>query len=223
MIEHRTESVSGGFRAVLLKCPKCREDLTGIAIDRVFFCRRCRIGVDFWEDPPGIIPVIYARCSEPADDKVLRLPVWRYRADIRIETMTGNEEAARNARGAIPETVYVFGSVFQRLTLFGDPNVELTAAAPVLDMAGDPGEVIGCQLRREHADRLLEPVAVSVIDKVQDVTDLDIRIVIRRRDLIALPFTVTGKLLKNPASGIQINRMSFLMEPMLPIKACNPG
>lgn len=213
-MDNNRRSADTGPRSVLLKCPKCCGALTGVSIDRVFFCTSCRIAVDFWEDPPGITPVVYAESPVETSFPIVWLPAWRYRTDIRIE---GEEDVAvQAARAAVPEYVFVFGSVFQRISVYGDPNVDFTASGTVIPEGRQAHDVIGCQLRRVHADKLVSAVAVSVIDKARDVTDLDIQIMIRQRDLCAMPFQVTGNYLTEPYSRMGINRMAYLMEPALP-------
>jgi len=207
----------GSPRTVLLQCPRCSGPLSGVSIDRVFFCNACRIGVDFWEDPPGIQPVAYAAAPKTGDGHTIWLPVWHYRTDIQVRAQETDPDALEKAREAVPETVCIFGSVFQRINLFGDPNADYSSETAPIATGEGGGEIIGCQLRRRHADKLLLPVAASVIDRVQDITDLEIQVMIKERILIGVPFTIREKWVIDQRTGYRINRMAFLMEPFLPV------
>ncbi|MCD4654944.1 hypothetical protein K8T06_13540, partial [bacterium] len=192
---HADKSVFQRSRTILLKCPKCGAELTGLPIDRIFFCNQCRIGVDFWEDPPGIINISYAGSSEDAGCRTIMLPVWYYELEIQIHS--DNQVAAELARQAAPGKMWVFGSVFQKLNLYGNHHVEFSRQRPKYVLDGESQDLVGCQLRRWHADKLLIPLVSAVIDLAQDVTDLEIDITIRQRELHALPFEMDNKYLRH--------------------------
>jgi len=206
-------SIAQKSRTVLLKCPSCQSDLSGLPIDRIFFCNKCRTAIDFWEDPPGITPVEYCKLPDDSAGSVVYLPTWKYSLNVLVH---GDDKMLEQvAQKAAPEDLWIFGCIFQKISLYGDPNVEFTKCNPPLDYSSEAIPLAGCQLRRWHADKLVVPMASAVIDQTQDVTDLSVDVCIRKRRIVAIPFHATKKHLRHMPSNFRINRASLYMQPWL--------
>lgn len=200
-------------RTALLRCPQCNERLSGLPVDVLFFCAHCRIAVDLWDTPITTIPVEYCPATDCSEEHVFYLPVWKY--SLAVSVISPDTVVSQEAQKAAPDTLWLFGCLFQKQGAFGDPNIELTRLNPALSFDGSARPIIGGRLRRVHADRLVVPLATAVIDTAQDVTDLEVNITVKSRQLVALPFVQDHKYLRLVNTPFSINRAALSIQSWL--------
>jgi len=193
-------------RTVLLECPKCRKELSGLPVDRIFFCSNCGIGIDFWEDPACIFNVKFADLPDDVSGNIIMLPIWHY--ELEVEIHSDDQKLTEKALMAAPEHLWIFGSIFQKINVLGNHNLEFKTN-PDAPMNAPSQDLAGCQLRRFHADKLVIPLASAIIDRAQDITNMEIAVLIRRSTLCALPFRSENQFLRHIGTGYEINKASF--------------
>ena len=200
-------------RIVELVCPECSTELIGLPVDRVFICGKCGTATDFWESPPGITKCQFVKNNSPQNDFVVYLPAFVYGLSVNVSAV--DEEVEDKARSAIPERLWVFGCIFQRPRVHGDFNIEITCLNPEYDLSGKPATVYGCQLRRVHAEGLVIPLTESVIDRAQDITNVQIDVAVNSWELHALPFTLNDTHLVCKEVNLSISRSALVINPWI--------
>jgi hypothetical protein len=202
-----SELFNVSWRTVLLECPLCGEELSGLSGDQIFFCSACRVGIDFFDHPAAVIPVRYSLIESTLPDRVLWLPVWFF----SIETMIESEKPEKTVTASSPGSAWIFAFKIHKMHLFGNPHVEFSRLNPPISFDGTSQEVVGCQLRRHEAVQMLNPVVSAVVDAEQDITDLCVQLLIRTIELRAMPFLISDKTIENFQTGLSINRTSILL------------
>ncbi len=129
------------MRVTRLVCGKCGSILTGLALDKLFFCSNCGSG---WSaDASGLVP-IKVQCRASADS-LLPLPFWVVKATVRI--------LKRTVRNEFTSTMIKFSSKFDENVLTGKTREtggqaeKRTFLFPAFPVDGLPG--IGVSLSKQ--------------------------------------------------------------------------
>lgn len=129
------------MRVTRLVCGKCGSILTGLALDKLFFCSNCGSG---WSvDSTGLVPV-NVQCRASADS-LLPLPFWVVKATVHV--------LKRTVRNEFTSTMLKFSSKFDENVLTGKTretggqSERRTFLFPAFPVNGLPG--IGVNLSKQ--------------------------------------------------------------------------
>jgi len=183
---------------IALKCPECSSRLCGFDKDRVFFCPSCRAG---WE--PGEagrfekIELSYARPMKPPEKFRLRfyLPFYLY----RLSAGCGQSPISARVAELLSrmDKVYVAGYRMTRESYFGEMALIYTEAGVILEDDKNLGDSdrarIGAGTRaRDETQPYLRYYPLLIIDKRQDVTDMELCFETAFDKIWAVPFFDLG-------------------------------
>ena len=201
------------FRVTPLVCPNpdCGRPLAGLPYDRMFTCTSCASAYAVKDGVLARYPIAFADIRREVAGERIFLPLWRF--DVRVKAAKPDREDQRlRAEIADIDTVWVTAYLMERPDYHGDLGLILSqhrVRMPRLP-APPPGVVIsGITRGPEEAVRHGEIFVTSMIDKLTDVTGMDIRIRAETMELWALPFAVEGDSVIDLASKMRFPRRAI--------------
>jgi hypothetical protein len=185
----------------LLECPDCGRELSGLPTDRLFFCRKCKLGIDIKTAPNSdTIPVTFAQVNTNISETTIFLPVWQFKLNIILKS------SVPKAEECLPDSIWIFGFVLKRLHIYGNAYVEFNKMQHTMMFDGKAREIIGAEVNEDQAVRLVEPVFLSLALKNEAFDQLELDIDVSESSLRAIPFYVRPDRLLFPGSDFSINR-----------------
>jgi len=129
------------------------------------------------------------------------LPLWAFR--VRADWSSPGQEAAAATAWTAPEWVYVTAFALSNGFYFGDPGLIFTQRRVALSQ-GDPVRVVGGTRGLEEAKAFVEPHLLSILDRREDITGLELSCVIDEAVLWAIPYTDDGIALTDGILGLKL-------------------
>jgi len=209
----------GRLNITVLRCPLCGVDLEGMDRDVVFFCRHCHQGykpadsgklkeVPVFYQPPGV---------DVGNSALIMLPMWALKINLEFNCDPKYRKRLKQAVGDI-EWAWITAFRSWRPSYFGDPGLMYTAGkiVPPLTPAIPENIPCGCSTTAEEALQYPKPFLLSIIDRIVDVTDIDVFIEIIDQKLVSVPFVDTGEHILD--TQIKWQWPSIFVEDIVPVR-----
>jgi hypothetical protein len=129
------------------------------------------------------------------------LPLWGFR--VRAHWSWPEEGAPPATAWTAPEWVYVTAFALSNGFYFGDPGLIFTQRRVAL-APGDPAPVLGGTRGLEEAKVFVEPHLLSLLDRRQDVTGVELSCIIDEAVLWAIPYADDGIMLSDGILGLKL-------------------
>jgi len=187
--------VTGTVKVLGLQCEHCGGPLAGLPDDVVFICRQCALGHEatLGGYQPHQVQWWQARDQHLGD--LLYLPFWALACRTRITSEDAKKlEKYQEVHGS--ERVYVKGFSLLNSFAAGNPGLDLTRARPrpprTLLSRPYPG-LVGCRRSSEEAMRFVNLFLLSIMDREEDVTGVQLELEVDDLQLVGVPFFDDGR------------------------------
>ena len=184
-----------------LRCPTCGGSLHGTPQAVLFWCGDCGALQEVVSGQFVGRQVRAARPLLPIATPRRHLPLWAFR--VRAHWSCLDQEAAAATPWTAPEWVYVTAFALSNGFYFGDPGLIFTQRRVVLSQ-GDPAPVVGGTRGLEEAKIFVEPHLLSILDRREDVTGLELSCIIDEAVLWAIPYSDDGITLTDGILGLKL-------------------
>ena len=184
-----------------LRCPTCGGSLHGTPQAVLFWCEDCGALQEVVSGQFVGRRVQAARPVLPTATPRGHLPLWAFRVQAHWSCL--DQEAAAATAWTAPEWVYVTAFALSNGFYFGDPGLVFTQRRVVLSQ-GDPAPVVGGTRGLEEAKVFVEPHLLSILDRREDVTGLELSCVIDEAVLWAIPYADDGIALTDGILGLKL-------------------
>jgi hypothetical protein len=184
-----------------LRCPTCGGTLNGTPQAVLFWCGDCGRLQEVVSGQFVARRVQAARALLPTATQRGHLPLWAFR--VRADWSWPDQEAAAATTWKAPEWVYVTAFALSNGFYFGDPGLIFTQKRVVLSQ-GDPVPVVGGTRGLEEAKVFVEPHLLSILDRREDVTGVELSCVIDEAVLWAIPYSDDGITLTDGILGLKL-------------------
>jgi len=184
-----------------LRCPTCGGSLHGTPQAVLFWCGDCGA---LQEVVNGRFVARHVQTARPLHANAAprgHLPLWGFR--VRAHWSWLDQEAAAATAWTAPEWVYVTGFALSNGFYFGDPGLIFTQRRVALSQ-GDPAPVVGGTRGLEEAKIFVEPHLLSILDRREDVTGLELSCIIDEAVLWAIPYSDDGITLTDGILGLKL-------------------
>jgi hypothetical protein len=129
------------------------------------------------------------------------LPLWAFR--VRATWSRPDQEASAATTRTAPDWVYVTAFALSNGFYFGDPGLIFTQKRVVLS-PDDPAPFVGGTRGLEEAKVFVEPHLLSILDRREDVTGVELSCVIDEAVLWAIPYADDGITLTDGILGLKL-------------------
>jgi predicted RNA-binding Zn-ribbon protein involved in translation (DUF1610 family) len=184
-----------------LRCPTCGGTLHGTSQAVLFWCEDCGALQEVINGQFVARRVQAARPLLAIGAAQGHLPVWAFR--VRANWTWPDEESAAAKTWKAPDWVYVTAFALSNGFYFGDPGLIFTQKRVVLS-PGDRAPLVGGTRGLEEAKVFVEPHLLSILDRRQDVTGVELSCVIDEAVLWAIPFSDDGITLTDGILGLKL-------------------
>jgi hypothetical protein len=193
---------SSSINIVDLRCSQCGIELVGGEYDRVFFCAGCRRAFEAGSaglQETQLLEIRYIPGEQGVS--VHKLPVWMFDIDVLpAKSSARQKEKADGFFGS--GRVFVPGFKMTSRGFYGDPGITITRAWYFSRIKGSPDRLVSgkadfeklpsCETASIMASQFIEPILLSIIDPIVDVTGLELQITVKNRALVIIPFRRKG-------------------------------
>ena len=193
---------SNRLKVVPCICPNCNGELDGLNNDKIFICSQCCQGIDLYQSPPEIFSVFFARPAYEFEAPVIYLPFWEMTFAATFNSKDVGK--AEKASGLVPSKGLIAGFKTHGFATYGNLSQIFTRQSTVFQEASNTAPMAGCCQDRSLAEKLLEIVVLGIIDRGEDVTDLEMKLEILQTRIIGFPFYDLGSKLKDSILGEEI-------------------
>jgi hypothetical protein len=184
-----------------LRCPACGGTLHGTPQAVLFWCADCGAVEEAVNGRFVARKVEAARPIVASAAPHTHLPLWGFR--LRAHWSFPGQEAAAAIAWTAPEWVYVTAFALSNGFYFGDPGLIFTQRRLVL-APGDPAPIVGGTRGLEEAKVFVEPHLLSLLDRREDVTGVELSCVIDEAVLWAIPYADDGITLSDGILGLKL-------------------
>ncbi len=184
-----------------LRCPACGGTLHGTPQAVLFWCGDCGA---VQEAVHGQFVARRLQAARPLLASTARhdhLPIWGFR--VRAHWSRPDQQASAATGWTAPEWVYVTAFALSNGFYFGDPGQIFTQKRVVL-AAGDPAPIVGGTRGLDEAKAFVEPHLLSLLDRREDVTGVELSCVIDEAVLWAIPYADDGITLSDGILGLKL-------------------
>ncbi len=192
------------IRVLGLQCGLCGNPLHGVPSDEAFCCWTCGRALDLSGGTPIPVPLQFCACE---GNQVL-LPFWRFETLVTLAGAPPEKEQAVTGWCG-PRRAWVPAFRLHNAQYFPDAGVVFTLSQPELPGARE-GRVAGISRGRAAAERHLETVLTTCLDRSVDVTGVRLAVSVESAGLVGVPFTLEGRFLtradgrlRYPVNGLE--------------------
>jgi hypothetical protein len=185
------------IRVLGLQCGLCGNPLRGAPSDEAFCCWTCGRALDLSSGTPVSVPLLFCECE---GNEVL-LPFWRFDTRVALASAPPEKELAVT-RWCGPRQAWVPAFRLHNAQYFPDAGVCLTLSQPDLPPA-QSGRIAGISRGRAAAEKHLEPILTTCLDRNLDVTGVRLRVSVEEATLAGVPFTLEGRFLTRAAGKLR--------------------
>lgn len=184
-----------------LRCPTCGGALHGTPQAVLFWCEDCGVLQEVVDGRFVAHRVQAARPLLPIGTPRGHLPLWAFR--VRADWSWPKEEARIATVWTAPDWVYVTAFALSNGFYFGDPGLIFTQKRVVLSQ-GASSPVIGGTRGLEEAKVFAEPHLLSILDRREDVTGIELSCVVDEAVLWGIPYADDGVTLTDGILGLKL-------------------
>ncbi|HSG81769.1 MAG TPA: hypothetical protein VLC48_05955 [Gemmatimonadota bacterium] len=187
-------------RVFVLRCQACRAELPATSNDVAFRCPQCGRA---WEIADGALrerPSFHVAPPAAARGAILYLPYWSFPVSASAEPRTRDEKTltARD-RAAKFERAWVAAYSIHRPTYVGEWGLVYTRVPPGWEArTGHGPEAAGATIASSDAKKIVTHYILMEIDRMADISTLDINMNVGDPELWAIPCLDLGEQLRCP-------------------------
>jgi hypothetical protein len=191
--------VTGAVQVLRLQCEHCGGPLAGLPDDVVFICRQCALGYEATLRGYQLHPVQWWHTRDRHRGNLLYLPFWAFTCRTRI-VCEDARKLERYTEVQAEERIYVKGFSLLNSFAAGNPGLDLTRARPrprrTLLSRPYPA-LVGCRRSSEEARAYLQLFLLSIMDREEDVTGVQLELEVDDLQLLGVPFFDDGRDLRS--------------------------
>ncbi len=186
-----------------LRCPACGDNMSGLTNDVVFICQRCRDAFELVEKKFQKREILWVAPVLKKAASLIMLPFWKF--DVNYQ-LGGEASSTLKRLEAVEKISYVYVTAFfQRdIVYFGDLGFSYTQARMAYQMAQTPGTVLSASRSRKEAAAYCPLFILKLLDQVEDVTGIEIKIEVKKTTFLGIPFFDFENKLIDSVQGLEI-------------------